>query len=131
METTDESDIQVADTNLSKTSVTASKKSSFLHRLSKPFKRRKVNSLCLWIEISIFHIAQDIRVSVILTTFFGHITGSTGPILLTSKKILSATKFPIMLVNIIFSVSVIFLEIFSKNNDPSFKTEQRSSPLLF
>src|SRR6201996_2037892 len=47
--------------------------------------------------------------------FFGHISGSTGPILLTSKTILSATKFPIMLVIIIFSVSVIFLEIFSKN----------------
>jgi len=44
METTDESELQVADTNLSKTSVTASKKSSFFHRLSKPFKRRKVNS---------------------------------------------------------------------------------------
>src|SRR6201992_607218 len=73
--------------------------------------------------LSIFHISQDIRVSVILTTFFGHISGSTGPILLTSKTILSATKFPIILVNIIFSVSVIFLEIFSKNNDPSFKTE--------
>src|SRR6201992_3192793 len=69
------------------------------------------------------YLSQDIRVSVILTTFFAHISGSTGPILLTSKTILSATKFPIMLVNIIFSVSVIFLEIFSKNNDPSFKTE--------
>src|SRR6202000_1659433 len=55
--------------------------------------------------------------------FFAHISGSTGSILLTSKTILSATKFPIMLVNIIFSVSVIFLEIFSKNNDASFKTE--------
>ena len=42
--------------------------------------------------------------------FFGHISGSTAPILLTSK-----TKFSIMSVNIVFSVSVIFLEIFSKN----------------
>src|SRR6201995_4309419 len=50
--------------------------------------------------------------------FFGHITGSTGPILLTSKTILSATKFPIMLGIIIFSVSVIFLEIFSKKTTP-------------
>src|SRR6202012_194047 len=58
--------------------------------------------LC-WIELSIFHISQDIRVSVILTIFFGHISGSTGPILLTSKTILLATKFPIMLVIIIFS----------------------------
>src|ERR1700744_1027827 len=44
--------------------------------------------LC-WIELSIFHISQDIRVSVILTTFFGHISGSTGPILLNSKTILA------------------------------------------
>src|SRR6201996_7820859 len=80
---------------------------------------RTVYKLCLWIELSIFHNTQDIRVSVILTTFFAHISGSTGPILLTSKTILSATKFPIMLVNIIFSVSVIFLEIFSKNNSDS------------
>src|SRR6202012_6227082 len=76
--------------------------------------------LC-WIELSIFHISQDIRVSVILTTFFGHISGSTGPILLTSKTILSATKFPIMLVSIIFSVYVIFLEIFSKQKRTSHK----------
>src|SRR6201996_6489241 len=55
----------------------------------------------------------------IFNNFFAIISGSTGPILLTLKTILSATKFPIILVIVIFSVSVIFLEIFSKNNDLS------------
>ena len=67
---------------------------------------------------SIFHISQDIRVTYnfcYFDHFFGHISRSTGPILLTWKTILSAIKFPIILVIIIFSVSVIFLEIFSKN----------------
>src|ERR1700743_650821 len=52
--------------------------------------------------------------------FFAHISGSTGPILLTSKTILSATKFPIILVNIIF----LYLSYFSRFSQKTSQTPQ-------
>src|ERR1700761_468607 len=41
---------------------------------------------------------------------FGHISGSTGPIFLTSKTILSATKFPIIRLSSLF----LYLSYFSR-----------------
>ena len=53
--------------------------------------------------------------------FFGHISGSTGPILLTSKTILSATKFPI----IFFSFLIfLYLSYFSRFSQKTYQTRQ-------